>query len=158
MSATPAPPPVIRRRPTPVTILALVQLLSSTGYLLSLAVIAGAELAVLEQFADRGGALADGTLASVSLAAGLAVLAVVGFTAAILLFRMRQLGWTLTMLLAGVSLATQVYLYVTAGTLTVYLMLIQVVIVLYLNQREVRVAFGIGVHKDASMVELDERG
>jgi hypothetical protein len=85
-------------------------------------------------------------------------MAVIGFTAAILLFRMRQLGWTLTMLLAGVSLAAQVYLYVTTGALTVHLMLIQVVIVLYLNQREVRSAFGIGGHDDGSIVELDERG
>jgi len=156
---TDAPPAAaIRRRPTPVTILALVQLVSSTGYALSLAVIAGAQLTVLDELADRGGAFTDGTLATVSLASALAVLAVIGFAAAILLFRMRQLGWTLTMLLAGVSLATQVYLYVTTGALTVHLMLIQVVIVLYLNQREVRAAFGIGVRKDASVVELDERG
>jgi hypothetical protein len=155
---TDAPPAAIRRRPTPVTILALVQLVSSLGYALSFAVIAGAELTVLDELADRGVGIADGTLTTVSLASALAVLAVIGFTAAILLFRMRQLGWTLTMLLAGVSLAAQVYLYVTSGALTVHLMLIQVVIVLYLNQREVRAAFGIGVRKDALVVELDERG
>jgi hypothetical protein len=156
---TDAPPATaIRRRPTPVTILALVQVISSMGYALSFAVIAGAELTVLDELADRGMGLAAGTLTTVSLASALVVLAVIGFTAAILLFRMRQLGWTLTMLLAGVSLATQVYLYVTTGALTVHLMLIQVVIVLYLNQREVRAAFGIGVRKDASVVELDERG
>jgi hypothetical protein len=146
-----------RRRPTPVTILVAVQLLSSTGYLLSVAVIAGAQLEVLEVLADRGVDFAgDGALTTVTLASVLMAMAVIGFTAAILLFRMRQLGWTLTMLLAGTSLAAQVFLYVTTGALTVHLMLIQVVIVLYLNQRQVRAAFGIGA-AEASIPDLDER-
>jgi hypothetical protein len=158
MTDTP-PVTVIRKRPTPVTILAAVQLISSAGYALSVAAVAGTQFNLLGDLADRGlEYVGEEALATAAVVSALSVLAVVGFVAAILLFRMRQLGWTLTMLVAGVSLAAQVYAYWSSGALTVHLMLIQVVIVLYLNQREVRAAFGIGVRDDGSMAELDERG
>jgi hypothetical protein len=148
-----------RRRPTPVTILTAVQVISSTGAVLSALAIAGAQFAVLERLIDPGaGYTSDDALVSVVTTGALMVMGILGYAAAILLFRMRQLGWTLTMLLAGVSLASQIYLYVVTGELTVHLMLVQVVIVLYLNQREVRAAFAIGASSDGADPELDERG
>ena len=67
--------------------------------------------------------------------------------AGILLLRMRQLGWTLTMLLAGLGLASSIYLWWAQGTTLTIPVMVQVVTVFYLNQRQVRVAFGISRHR-----------
>lgn len=149
---------VTRRRPAPVTILAVIQAIGATGYLASIAVIDGVRLEALQELAARGITIAtDDALTTTMFVVILLAMAVIGYAASILLFRMQRLGWTVTMLLAGWSLASQIYLYVTAGDLSPALMLLQVVIVLYLNQRQVRAAFGIGRTAARSVPELDER-
>jgi hypothetical protein len=63
----------------------------------------------------------------------------------VLLLRMRQLGWTMTMLLTGIALAYGICAWFFAGSTLSIVMLVQVVTVFYLNQRQVRQAFGISV-------------
>ncbi|MCJ7710150.1 MAG: hypothetical protein MUQ32_04900 [Chloroflexi bacterium] len=78
-----------------------------------------------------GAALLFGGLAGVQLLAGIALL------------QLRQLGWTLAMLMAGVSLASQIVTWWTSGEVLAISMLLSVVTVLYLNQGQVREAFGL---------------
>ena len=132
------------RRPAAVTILAVVQLLSAAGYGLILAILLVDGPAVLDALASGA---SDGT-ALLDLEVAALVVIVGGFcvaalAAGILLLRMRQLGWTITMLLAGLSLGTSIYLWWTDGTALSIWLLVQVVTVFYLNQRQVREAFGI---------------
>ena len=132
------------RRPAVVTILAILQLLSAAGYGLILAILLVDGPAVLDALASGA---SDGT-ALLDLEVAALVVIVGGFcvaalAAGILLLRMRQLGWTITMLLAGLSLGTSIYLWWTDGTALSIWLLVQVVTVFYLNQRQVRKAFGI---------------
>jgi hypothetical protein len=130
-----------RHRPVPVTILAVIQFVLGAIYLLG-----GAGLAVDPELATKTGLIHPGTLGLVegeALAAAFVVLGLVGVTAAVLLLRLRRAGWTLAMLLAGVSLFLQIVAYVTNGTLTALAMGLHVVSVLYLNQGQVREAFGL---------------
>jgi hypothetical protein len=134
-----------RRRPPAVTILAAIQLLEALAYgLLFLAVLLDAS-AARDALAALGGTVTGG-LAAAELAAlraitgGLFVAAAAG---GILLLRMRQLGWTLTMLLTGIGLASSIYSWVTQGNVFSIWLLAQVVTVFYLNQRQVRHSFGI---------------
>ncbi len=68
----------------------------------------------------------------------------------VLLLRMRRLGWTITMLLAGTSLSAQIYLWWSGQSVTSIWLLVNVLTVFYLNQRQVREAFGIGLDSGAS--------
>jgi hypothetical protein len=61
---------------------------------------------------------------------------------------MRQLGWTITMLLTGLGLASSLYVWFANGTTLEIWVAVQVVTVFYLNQRQVREAFGIS-HRGA---------
>jgi hypothetical protein len=70
-------------------------------------------------------------------------LTVSALAAGILLLRMRQLGWTITMLLAGLGLASSLYLWWAEGTTVAPWALVEIATVFYLNQRQVRVAFRI---------------
>ena len=90
-----------------------------------------------------------GDLAVATITILVGALGVAGLAAGILLLRMRQLGWTLTMLLAGAGLASSIYLWWTQGTTLAIPVMVQVVTVFYLNQRQVREAFGIS-HRRAS--------
>ena len=157
-SVAKSPPRKVRRRPTPVTILAVIQAIGALGYLLSVAALAGAEFQLLQDLADRGFRIInEDTITYATAASWLLGMAVVGFAASILMFRMHRFGWTITMLLTGWSLATQIYVYVTTGDLVPWMMGIPVITALYLNQRQVRAAFGIGEPKATSNPELDER-
>lgn len=145
-----APPPSTRadaisapqvRRPAAVTILAILQLLSAAVYALIFATLLTNGPAVLE-------ALTADPLLDAGLEAGIVTALVGGIclttsAAGVLLLRMRQLGWTLTMLLAGLGLASSIYLSWARGTTLTIPVIIQVVTVFYLNQRQVMVAFGI---------------
>ena len=158
MTAAASRSETVRRRPTAVTILAVIQAIGALAYLLSAATLAGAEFTVLAGLADRGFRIINpATLSSATVGAWLLVMAVVGLTASVLLFRMRRLGWTMTMLLTGWSLASQIYLYVTGGDLVPAMMVLPVVTALYLNQRQVRAAFGVAGASPTSSPELDER-
>lgn len=150
-----------RRRPTPVTILAVVQLVTSLGYLATVLTLLGAEMTYLRELA-RDGILAvtSGSVQVTALVGALALMTVLGVSSSILLFRMKKAGWTITMLVTGWSLAAQILLYYLDGqaSLSPLIMLLNVVIVLYLNQRAVRSAFGIGrPEADEAETELEER-
>jgi hypothetical protein len=144
-SAAPASAPVRVRRPTVVTILAGVQFLLAVGYgLILLALLAGGSVA----FEQLLGAVPVGErlATELSIAAGVVVLGGLFFAtlaAGILLLRMRQLGWTITMLLTGLGLASSIYGWVTQGSVLSIWLLAQVVTVFYLNQRQVRESFAI---------------
>lgn len=154
----PIAPRTERRRPAPVTILAVIQIIGATGYLLSIATVTGADLKFFTALAERGlQILSDETVSTITVATTLVVMAAIGYTGAILLLRMERLGWTIVMLLTGWSLASQIYLYATGGSVTPTMLLLGAVTVLYLNQRQVRMAFDIGRPEGTSIPELDER-
>jgi hypothetical protein len=148
------------RRPAAVTILAIVQLLSAAALGLIVVGLVASGSAVLEALTgDGGGAgvrpVGDTEVAAITILVG--ALGVAGAAAGILLLSMRQLGWTLTMLLAGLGLASSIYLWWTQGTTLTIPVMVQVVTVFYLNQRQVRVAFGIS-HRRASDTLEQGRG
>jgi hypothetical protein len=132
------------RRPAVVTILAILQLLSAAVYGLILAILLldGPEvLNALAPGASNGTSVIDLEIATLVVVVG--GFCVAALAAGILLLRMRQLGWTITMLLAGLSLGVSIYVWWTDGTALSIWLLVQIVTVFYLNQRQVREAFGI---------------
>ena len=132
------------RRPAVVTILAILQLLSAAVYGLILAILLldGPEvLNALAPGASNGTSVIDLEIATLVVVVG--GFCVAALAAGILLLRMRQLGWTITMLLAGLGLASSIFLWWTQGATLAVPVMVQVLTVFYLNQRQVRVAFGI---------------
>jgi hypothetical protein len=128
-----------------VTILAVLQLLSAAAFGLVFGALLAAGPAVIEIITGEQGA---GTGDSLGLEAWVitvlvGALAVAALAAGILLLRMRQLGWTLTMLLTGLGLAATIYIWWAQGTTITIWAMVEVLTVFYLNQRQVRVAFGI---------------
>jgi hypothetical protein len=145
-----------RQRPVPVTILAALQLL--TALLLGVSAVG---LAVDSTFASAmlGDAVGTGEAAGLEAATLVIVLGIMTaleLVAAVALLRLSRLGWTLTMLLTGVSLATQILTFWSTGEVLTLSMLLGVATVLYLNQRPVRVAFGLADARGADLEE--ERG
>jgi hypothetical protein len=142
------PPPAVAaprastrvRRPAIVTILAILQLLNAAAYgaiLVALLAAGPDSLAALV----GGGLVGEVEMVTVVVVVG--GFAIACFAAGILLLRMRQLGWTITMLLSGIGLASSIAIWWTQATTTPILLFIQVASVFYLNQRKVREAFGI---------------
>jgi hypothetical protein len=132
------------RRPPAVTILAIVQLLSAAAYGLILAILLVDGPEVLETLApgaSGGSSAIDLEIATLLVIVG--GLCVATLAAGVLLLRMRQLGWTITMLLAGLSLGVSIYVWWAEGSALSIWLLVQIVTVFYLNQRQVREAFGI---------------
>ena len=64
--------------------------------------------------------------------------------AAIGLLLMRRWAWVLTMLLVGFRMATNLWLHFSGGSGYELELVLDVVIVFYLNQRDVQRAFGFG--------------
>ena len=144
--STPAPAvatlraPARARRPAVVTILAILQLLTAAAYgmILAALIVAGPD--------TLAGLIGDGLLGEVETATFALVVggfAVATLAAGILLLRMRQLGWTITMLLSGLGLVSSIAVWWTQATTTPIVLFVQVASVFYLNQRQVREAFGI---------------
>jgi hypothetical protein len=133
------------RRPAVVTILAVIRILTAIAYaVVTIALLTDSSAtlqAILGPRATGPGSVARLLDATATLSA--AALAVASLTAGVLLFRMRQIGWTLTMLLAGISLASSIVLWWTDGLVNSIAFVSEVVTVFYLNQRQVREAFGI---------------
>jgi hypothetical protein len=128
------------RRPAIVTILAILQLLTAAAYgLIFAALLATGPDAVVALIGD--GLLGEVETATFTLVVG--GFAVATLAAGILLLRMRQLGWTITMLLSGLGLVSSIAVWWTEATTNSILLFIQVASVFYLNQRQVREAFGI---------------
>jgi hypothetical protein len=133
------------RRPAIVTILAILQLLTAAAYgmILAALIVAGPDTLalLLEDAAAEGGLL--GELEVATAVVGVGGLAIATLAAGVLLLRMRQLGWTITMLLAGLGLMSSIFIWWTEGTTISAWLFVQVASVFYLNQRQVREAFGI---------------
>jgi hypothetical protein len=143
------------RRPPAVTILAILQVITAAAYwLIFVGLIVGGPPA-LEAIAGRllvaEELIAEFREGVVLLVVG--VLCVACLAAGVLLLRMRRLGWTITMLIAGLGLATSVYLWWFQGTRLEFWLLVQIVTVFYLNQRQVRHAFGISGRRPAATPE-----
>jgi len=140
-----APGATRARRPPAVTILAILQLLSAAAYGLVFIWLIADGSTVVEALTGNGGTGAGqvGEVAVAIITILVGGLGVAALAAGIFLLRMRQLGWTLTMLLAGFGLASSIYLWWAQGTTVTIWVMVQVLTVFYLNQRQVRVAFGI---------------
>jgi hypothetical protein len=74
----------------------------------------------------------------------LALEGVADLVAAIGLLLMRRWAWVLTMLLVGYRMATNLWLHFSSGGGDELELVLDVVIVFYLNQRDVQRAFGYG--------------
>jgi hypothetical protein len=154
-SGAPAGSATRARRPAAVTILAILQLLSAAALALILAGLLIDGSAVLETLTVN---VAAGARDALDLEVWIATVLVGGLcvatlAAGILLLRMRQLGWTITMLLAGLELASSVFSWWAQGTTLTIPVMVQVVTVFYLNQRQVRVAFGISRRRASDTLE-----
>jgi hypothetical protein len=133
------------RRPATVTILAVLQLLTAAAYgaIVAALVMTGPD-ALTRLLGDM--ALARALLGKAEMATVVVIVAgyaVATLAAGILLLRMRQLGWTSTMLLTGLGLVSAILTWWGQGTTIPIWLFVQVVTVFYLNQRQVREAFGI---------------
>jgi hypothetical protein len=143
------------RRPPAVTILAILQFITATAYGLILVGLAVGGPAVLETVAGRL-LVAEDLVAELRTGVVLLVLGVLFvacLAAGVLLLRMERFGWTITMLIAGLGLATSVYLWWFQGNRLEFWLLVQIVTVFYLNQRQVRHAFGISGRRLATLGE-----
>jgi ABC-type multidrug transport system fused ATPase/permease subunit len=138
-------PDVGVRRPAVVTILAAIRILTAIAYgVVAIALVTDSSAtlqAILGPRATGPGSVARLLEGSATLAA--ASLSVASLIAGILLFRMRQIGWTLTMVLSGISLASSIVLWWVDGLVNTIALVNEVVTVFYLNQRQVREVFGI---------------
>jgi len=128
------------RRPAIVTILAILQLLNAAAYGVLLAVLLATGPDSLVALLGDG---LLGEVEAVAVAVLLGGIVVATLAAGILLLRMRQLGWTITMLLSGLGLVSSIAVWWAQATTTPILLFVQVASVFYLNQRQVREAFGI---------------
>ena len=132
-----------RRRPTPVTILAVIQIVLGVANL----AVAGVLLMdpnnvppVVEALLDRS---TWAFLGGQALPIALGIVGVLDLVAAGLLLQLRRLGWTLTMLLSGFALSVLIVAYATGGRVSTLALLLNVVGVLYLNAGQTREAFGL---------------
>lgn len=142
------------RRPAAVTVLAIIQLASALIYGLILLGLLIDDTATMEAIVAAGGGV-SGVALTVEIAALRTFVAGLFLGAAsggILLLRMRRLGWTITMLMTGLGLATSISTWLANGTVVSLWLAVQVVTVFYLNQRQVRQAFGI-VHRTGAAPE-----
>ena len=142
----PAGLPATRRRPPVVTILASLQIVQAVIAGVAAILVIGDPASgpeVLKATAVTRSADLIGLGGLTWAGAFLAVLALLEVTAAVLLLRMRRAGWTLSMLLAGFSLTSQIVDYVQTGIVLPVAMVLSVVTVLYLNQGSVRASFGL---------------
>jgi len=133
------------RRPAAVTVLAIIQLASALVYgLLLLGLLLDGTATTEAMVAVEGGL--SGVALTVEIAAlrtFVAILFAAAVSGGVLLLRMRRLGWTITMLMTGVGLATSIVTWLADGTVVSMWLAVEVVTVFYLNQRQVRHAFGI---------------
>ena len=152
-------PPAPRRRPFAVTALAGLQLISATYFALAATVLVVDPTArealsgAFETLGLRSGALADAEGPAVG--ALFAAVALLELLAAILLLRLKRIGWTITMLLTGVALAAQILNWWNSGEVVALGLLLNVATVFYLNQRMVRQIFGIAGSRIVESLEVN---
>ena len=121
-----------RRRPFGVTVIAIIQVASAIGWAL---------VTYFDRF-NYGNWLS--TLGYYEIAGP--VLGVVGLLLSYGMFTLRRGAWVLTMLWAGLNLATSLYNWYQ-GQPGYIAMVLSVVAVYYLNQREVQAAFHVPLAK-----------
>jgi len=142
--------PTRARRPTAVTILAILQLLNALAYGLVFVALIADGSAVIDSLTGNGTGNGGPILepgVDVAIAAVLTgALCIAALAGSVLLLGMRQLGWTITMLLAGLTLALSLVTWLVQGAPLEVWVLVQIATVFYLNQRQVRDAFGISGH------------
>ena len=137
--------PASTSRPAPVTVLAIIRIVTGLAYgaiALSIANDRTGTLAFIVASSRFGeGLMAE--LPTVMIVATFAFLAAVSLAAAVLLLRTQRLGWTLTMLISGLTLVVFIWVWWTQGSTSSIVLLVEVVSVFYLNQRRVKETFGI---------------
>ena len=143
---TSTPPP---RRPFGLYAIIVIQLLLA---LLSIVLLALAGLAIIMAYTatEAGVTLADLDM-SISDLVTLALIPVVNLICAVGLWRRQRWAWFLTMLQLGVFMLSDLYSYFTGDPPASYAwsMLLNVVMVFYLNQREVQALFMRKPNKEA---------
>jgi len=131
-------------RPGPVTVLAVLRLATGALYaVLTAWILIDRESALnaISASSRFGNAIAPlPTPMVVAFGAGIAI---ASLAAGFLLLRLKQLGWTLAMLLSGLTLLIGITIWWYQGSTSTAWMLIEVVSVFYLNQRRVKETFGI---------------
>jgi len=144
------------KRPVAVTILAAIQIAS--GVLLILYSLGlGLHLSFLDVDIPGLSEEREDGAPGRALAVNFIVAGVFYVGAGIALLRLHRYGWTIAMLLAGISLAGQIVTFVATEEMVETAMLFAVVTTLYLNQTSVRTAFGITRARREAILE-DERG
>ncbi len=136
-------PPV--HRPAPVTVLAIIRLATGIGYGAIALSVANDRVGTLA-FITASSRFGEGPIADLStplVVATFGFLAAVSLTASVLLLRVQRLGWTLAMLLNGLTLAVFLWVWWTHGSTSSLVLFVEVVSVFYLNQRGVKERFGI---------------
>ena len=149
-----------RPRRRPFGVLAICALLIFQAAVLSLAVIA---LAAESSTGNSGDVLLrvfgidlaftgdQASMQKVAMAV-LGALALFTFLQVVLLLALKRIGWVLTMLLVGGSLAAQLYAIWRGQPTNTLSLLIDAITALYLNQSEVRRAFGVSAGRiDAAL-------
>lgn len=121
-----------RRRPFGVTVIAIIQVVSAIGW---------AVVTYYDRF-NYGNWLS--TLGYYEVAGP--ALGVVGLLLSVGLFTLKRSAWVLTMLWAGLNLATSLYNWYE-GHPGYFAMVLSVIAVYYLNQREVQAAFHVPLAK-----------
>lgn len=157
-TALPDATPPRRRRPFGVTVLAVLQGVRALiwGFLLFILVSDSADAGPVYELLRSRVPLLDllpDDAAGPFAIATTTILGIVTLLSLILLLRLSRTGWTLTMLLTGISLAAGLLIWWSDGQLTLVTWVLDIVAALYLNQREVRRAFGVGASSLGSMLE-----
>jgi hypothetical protein len=144
-----------RRRPRrrPFGVLAICGLLAFQAVLLFIALVAlitvdtsdvGQTDIALRAFGMDLSFIADATTAVQLLTVILGSLFVLTFVQVVLLLLLRRIGWIVTMLVVGFSLSLLLWSVLQGGQPDGLSMLLYALTALYLNQSEVRRAFGVG--------------
>lgn len=126
-------------RSWPIRVLGLLLLLQATA-LVGVSIVSGARINWQQV---TGSAIPSPQVLDMFVLGGMFILcALLALAAAVGLFAGLRIGWLLAMLAQAIVLGGCLWLYISEGPGFIYpLMLSSVVIVLYLNSRDVRVAF-----------------
>lgn len=89
-------------------------------------------------------------LSAVLFAVTALVMGVVGLVSGVGILRLRSWAWLVAMIAQGINLVTELIDY-SRGEANYLSMLISVIIVLYLNQRDVQQVFRVAQHRDDPM-------
>jgi hypothetical protein len=156
MSGTTTPPHRRRPRRRPFGVLVICGLLAFQAVLLAILIIgllevdttdmADADLA-LRAFGLDLSVATDAVVAIRILIVAFSTLFVLTFIEALLLLLLKRIGWIITMLVVGVALFFQLVAIWYGATVDSVSLLLYALTALYLNQSDVRRAFGIGASR-----------